>query len=82
MRSKRKFNQRLLLPCITGLAVFLLPIESAPASLVYNFVNYPEFQNGWTLSGTISVDESALSDVYFDMALLTNSTRTEAARVG
>jgi hypothetical protein len=31
-------------------------------SIVYNIVNYPDLQNGYTLSGTITTDGSSATD--------------------
>jgi hypothetical protein len=42
-----------LLALLTFLA---FPTVGSAGNITYNIVNYPDFQNGWTLSGTITTD--------------------------
>ena len=56
---------------VTILAMACVPLLHVRADVIYEIVDYPEEQNGWTLSGTISVLDTAKDDSLLDGAEIT-----------
>ena len=48
--------QKTTLRAMTLFTLLTLPQAVLAGSITYDIVNYPDLQNGWTLSGTITTD--------------------------
>ena len=48
--------QKTTLKAVTLFTLFTIPQAVLAGSITYDIVNYPDLQNGWTLSGTITTD--------------------------
>ena len=80
-RSHRRFVKALAMFLV--LLVLQVSAKHATANIIYDIVNYPAYQNGWTITGTITTDGNTgtitSSDLDAFSFSITNGTTTYSA---